>query len=136
MVNTEQRVQEEDLTGLDTVADEVIITSLQSDIDEREAVSNFVRLGCGCSKVNKQPCSYQFSPEYVASMRESCAELSHSELDMAVMGHLLAGMNTSSSVSIAARHKESDREKVYTTFYHQGKPVCQNHFSMVLGRSG
>jgi len=33
VVNTEQRVQDA-LTSLDTVADEVIITSLQSDIDE------------------------------------------------------------------------------------------------------
>ena len=45
----------------------------------------------------------------------------------------MAGMNTSSSVSIAARHKESDREKVYTTFYHQGKPVCQKMFSFLHG---
>ena len=35
VVNTEQRVQDA-LTSLDTVADEVIITSLQSDIDKRE----------------------------------------------------------------------------------------------------
>ena len=35
VVNTEQRVQDA-LTSLDTVADEVIITSLQSDIEKRE----------------------------------------------------------------------------------------------------
>lgn len=99
IVNTEQRVQEA-LTGSDTVADEVTITSLQSDIVEREAVSNFM---CGCSKVNKQPCSRQSSPGYVASMRESCAELCHGELDMAIMGQVMAGMNTSSSVSTTIR---------------------------------
>ena len=96
---------QEALTGIDAVADEVIITSLQSDLDERETITAFMNLGCGCRLVNKKACSEQFSLEYVASFRASCVELSRGELDLAIMGYLVAGMNTSSTVSTVSRHK-------------------------------
>ena len=35
-------------------------------------------------------------------------ELSHGELDMAIMGQLVVGMNTSPTISVVARHKEVD----------------------------
>lgn len=112
LVNTEERVQEA-LAGIDSVADEITITSLQTDIDERECVSTFMSLGCGCSKVNGRACSTQFSTEYVTSVRESCAELSRLELDMAILGYLVGGMNTSSTVSVVSRHKPCERESTH-----------------------
>ena len=41
-------------------------------------------------------------------------ELSHAELEMAITGQLVDGMNTSCTVSVSARHKEAEREKTYT----------------------
>ena len=57
---------------------------------------------------------------------------------MAVMGQLMAGMNTSPTVSVVARHKEDERDKVYTALSHQGKTVCLRMFQFLhgIGRSG
>ena len=55
---------------------------------------------------------------------------------MTILGQLLGGVNNnSSSISTTARHQESEREKSYTSFYHQGKPVCHRMFLLVHGIS-
>ena len=84
--------------------------------------------GCWCRKVKGTPCYQQFSLSYAEEFRASCAELTSAELDMTVMGQLVAGMNRSDNVSTTARHKDDDREKCYTTFTHQGKLVCVRIF--------
>lgn len=127
-MNTDERVREA-MEGLHTLTDEVTITSLPTDVAEKERVSGFMTSGCGCNK----RCSQQFSLEYVTAVRASCAELSHCELDMAILGQLMAGMNSSSTVSTSARHKEGERHKSYTSFSHQGKPVCLCMFRFLHG---
>ena len=52
---------------------------------------------------------------------------------MAIMGQLAAFVNTGSQVSTAARHKEGERKKAYTSFFHQGKPVCSRTFQFLHG---
>ena len=90
--------------------------------------------GCGCTKARGTQCCNQFTREYVTSARETCAESTHSELDMAILGQLTAGTNTSSSLSTGmlstgrAHHKETERKRVYTGYFHQGKPVCHKMF--------
>jgi hypothetical protein len=100
---------------------------------EDKLVSEFMRSGCGCTKDKGKPCSQLFSPEYVKSVRASCVELTRGELDMVILGQLVACMNTSATVSTAARHKESEREKSYTSFTHQGKPSCARMFRFLHG---
>ena len=63
--------------------------------------------------------------EYLTSVRESCLELSSGELDMAIMGQLVAGMNTSPTFSVVV-----ERE-MYTALFHQGKPVCLRMFQFI-----
>ena len=46
----------------------------------------FMATGCGCAK----QCSKQFSQEYMTSVRGACEELTHGELDMAILGQLMA----------------------------------------------
>ena len=43
---------------------------------------------------------------------------------MVIVSQLMDRMNISDIVSTLARHKKGDSEKCYTTFTHQGKPVC------------
>ena len=57
-----------------------------------------------------------------------CAELTRGELDMAVLGQLMASTDTSLSVSTVARHPEAERQRSYTNFLHQGKSVCTRMF--------
>jgi len=109
-VDTEERVQEA-LQGLHRVASVVTITSRPTDTEEEVTVSTFMTTGCGCRKVKGAPCFRQFSLSYVEEFRASCVELTPAELDMVIMGQLMAGMNTSDTVSTIARHKDDDHEK-------------------------
>ena len=61
-------------------------------------------------------------------------KLTHSELDMAILGQISASVNTSATVpTIKAHHKEADRERGYSSFTHQGKPVCHKMFHFLHG---
>ena len=73
---------------------DVGIEERQVDIDERASVTALLEATCGCKKGNSsRPCSAQFTSDHVLSVRASCSELTRSELDMVVMGQLMAGMN-------------------------------------------
>ena len=94
--------------------------------------------GCGCTKARGMQCCEQFSPEYVTSARETYAELTRSELDMAILGQLAAATNTSSlSTGMLStgrtHHAETERERWYISYFHQGKPVCQKMFRFLHG---
>ena len=90
--------------------------------------------GCGCTKAKGTQCCQQFSQEYIMSVRQSCAELARSELDMAILGQISASTNTGSvATTHRSHHKEADRERGYTSFIHQGKPLCQKMFNFLHG---
>lgn len=50
---------------------------------------------------------------------------------MAILGQLSASINTSKRVSIEAGHKDTEREKSYSSFIHQGKPICKAMFCFI-----
>ena len=125
LVNTNERVCEV-MQSIPDITEEVTITSLSTDMEES---ATFMSQGCGCNK----KCNSQFTTEYVTSARATCPELSHSELDMAILGQLSAFVNTSAEVSTASRHKESEPKKSYTSFLHHGKPVCSRMFQFLHG---
>ena len=52
---------------------------------------------------------------------------------MVLLGQLIACLNTSTTISTSAQRKESEREKSYTSFTHQGKPVCARMFRFLHG---
>ena len=56
------------------------------DEEEESKVTAFMSSGCGCTLVNKGPCSALFSREHYAMMRADAAALTWSELNMVVMG--------------------------------------------------
>ena len=126
VVSVDERVHET-MVAVRTISDEVI-SSRPTDQVEGELISTFLTSGCGCKKAGGKACSSQFSTEYLTSVRASCLELSHGKLDMAIMGQLIARMNTS---PVVTRHKEVEREKLYTTLFHQGKPVCLRMFQFI-----
>ena len=112
---------------------EVAIDLLPGDICEDQLVADFVSAGCGCTKVNGKQCSEQFSLEYIKSLRASCAELSRSELDLVILGQLLACTNQSPGVVTASRNPAAERQRSYTTLIHQSKSVCAKMFGMLHG---
>ena len=90
--------------------------------------------GCGCRKGGggKQCCT-QFSREYILSVRQSCAELVRSELDLVILGQLLAFTNRSPGTVTTSRHAAGERERPSTAFCHQGKQVCVKTFRILHG---
>ena len=61
-----------------------------SDALEGRLVSDFVATGCGCQLWNGCNCSLQFSSEHFSDIRSYCSSLSHTELDMALLGQIMA----------------------------------------------
>lgn len=96
-------------------------------MNRRSIVDKFLRRGCGCQTWNGRQCSIQFSIDHVQQVRASCLELTHNELDMAILGQLAATTHTSDKV-VQCHHAVRDRKRSYTTHYHQGLQVCSNMF--------
>lgn len=116
---TEQQVQE----ALQNLGD-VPVEMRPTDLEEEQMVTQFSTLGCGCHR----KCSSQFSPQHIQDMRAQCFELTHTELDMVILGQLVASTNTSTDVSVESRHLKKERMRGYSTFHHSGKVVCGKTF--------
>ena len=86
----------------------------------------FCANGCGCTMARGRPCSSQFTHEHYCTTWANTAELSWSELNMAVIGQVMAltccGPQTMNSA--VHHHAPSDRLKASTLFHHQGHRVC------------
>ena len=120
--STEQQVQEA-LQNLPSAHD-IEVQFRPCDTTEDVMVAQFVSAGCGCSK----KCSSQFSLEYIRDMRAQCYDLTHTELDMVLLGQLVASTNTSGKVVVESGHLGKERQRAYTIFYHAGKVVCGKTF--------
>ena len=121
-MSTNQQVQEA-LQNLASARD-IHVLLRPCDTEEEEMVAQFASAGCGCSK----KCSSQFSVDYVRDIRAQCYDLTHSELDMVLLGQLMASTNTIEKVVVESGHLEAERKRAYTTFYHAGKVVCGKTF--------
>jgi hypothetical protein len=126
MDDTDQLVQE--ALTLVPPGVEVPIDFMPSDYDEDWVVEDFKQQGCGCKLWKGKPCSGQFCTLYVKLSRLNFTELTTHELDLVIMGQLLANNNNSLTVVTESRHQLMERKKAYTTFYHQGRRVCPTMF--------
>ena len=62
-------------------------------------------------------------------MRLSCMELTHSELDLVIMGQLLACTNTAGCTTTDIHHtSHHNRKHQYIHFVYQGRPICVETF--------
>ncbi len=58
----------------------------------------------------------------------SAMDLSHSELDMDILGQISACTNQREDVVVKSRHVATGRKHSYSSYTHQGKPVCPRMF--------
>ena len=93
------------LTGIGTPSSNMETSSVPSQTDpllneipDSGEVNAFLAAGCGCSRAGGQPCSALFSKEHYEDVRLSCRELSRNELDMIVMGQIMAGIDDTPQV--------------------------------------
>ena len=103
------------------------------DYDEDWVVEDFMGESCGCKKWNGKPCSGQFDPMYVRATRLNFRELTNEQLDMAIMGQIIANSDSSETVFTESRHQATTRKKAYTRHSHQGRPICPVMFRFLHG---
>ncbi len=104
---------------------DVMTEPSKSDSDESKLIAEFLENGCGCTLRNGQDCCQKFSANHIADTHSQCAALSHDELDMLILGQLMALINTSDTVVTESRHSSKHREHTYTTYSHGGQHICQ-----------
>ena len=97
----------------------------QRELDEAEEqlIQQFVRDGCKCDYgPNHSPCCTSISADHFRSVRCQMTELTHDELDLVVMGQVMAGCFS------AETFRGQERGKSYTLFHHNGRRICQKTF--------
>ena len=111
---------------IDWLADQRLV-----DLKEERKVEEFA---CGCRLFNNQPCSLQFTREYFRSTRANAASLSWNELNMSVMGQIMALTSCGSrTLTCPHHHQPRQRERAATTFLHQGLRICKTTFLFLNG---
>ena len=100
---------------------------------EEERCKKFLADTCGCKMgVNKKPCSSQFKLEYLLEVRAQAALLTGDQLDMVILGGVMAGMNKGDDI-YHGRHKPAKRQRIYTEHIHNGHAVCAVTFGFLHG---
>ena len=92
------------------------------DEQERDLIDTFINKGCGC----KLGCSSYFNNEYYTKNRNECAELTHKELDLFLMGNVSATVIDSMDAGVMSRHKPHPRQRPKTFFQHHSYKVFSN----------
>ncbi len=95
---------------------------------EDDEVKRFMGTTCGCKLYGGKPCSEHFKLTHITEIRMSAMDLSHSELDMVILGQISACSNQSEDVVVESRHVATGRKHCYSSYIHQGKPVCPRMF--------
>ena len=88
---------------------------------EQDRISKFLVETCHCSMDKGSPCSNSFSKEDITIMRACCMGMSHSSLDMIIMGQIMAH-TVKCTLSSHAR-SASNRVRLSTNYYHHGIKV-------------
>ena len=105
------------------------------DVNEERKIQEFCSRGCGCRLFNNGPCSSHFSRDHYTTMRAQASELSWGELNMTIMGQLMAltcyGPHPLNSTRW--RHSLKEREKSTTLYHHQGLRICRQTFHFLHG---
>ena len=93
-----------------------------------EALDTFLAVGCGCNRAGGQPCSTLFDKAHYEQIRLSCEDLSRSELDLVLLGQIMAGVTDTPQTR---RHGSHQRKLSSMAFFHHGHRICGKTFRML-----
>ena len=85
---------------------------------------DFARTTCGCFKANG-------NEEHYVELRAQAAFLSHEQLDLVIMGSVMATINSDESCRPWHRHKPPKRQKTMMTYIHHGHNLCKKTYSFL-----
>ena len=101
----------------------VPIDRRELDVMEEQLIQEFAREGCKCDLgPDRSPCSTSISVDHFRSVRCQMADLTHDELDLVVMGQVMAGCFS------ATTFRKQERSRSFTVFHHHGTRICQKTF--------
>ena len=87
----------------------------------------FLRKGCGCAHSDKENhCSSTIPLEDVVDCRNSCAELSSTELDLVILGTIHSSINCDEVSHSGRTEKICQRTRI--PFFFHGKQICLKTF--------
>ena len=111
---------------------DVSVTMRSIDTDEEELVKTFPDHGCTCVfGPHKSPCCKQFSEEHYLTVRGALSEMTKDELDLMVMGQIMAHCSPSPSAPSPST-SPTEKIEVHTPmkFFHAGLRVCAANVSL------
>lgn len=107
-------------------------SSLLADSDSE--LEQFLEKGCGCKRASGRPCYTLFSKEHYQEITWQCAELTRVELDMVLMGQIMATLSNDPETSSSKfRHTPTQRKLSSMAFFHGGHQVCGRTFRKLHG---
>ena len=112
---------------------DIVTTECSPDGMEHEVVRQFMY------KARGMQCCEQFSPKMLDEQRRPALSQHILNLKRQSLGNWLQLRNTSSTLSAGmlsagrAHHTKTERERLYTSYFSQGKPVCQKMFRILHG---
>ena len=89
----------------------VVCEPTDSDKQEAEMVEQFMSRGCGCQYFKGRPCSLHYSLDYVLTVRANCTQVPRNELDLVILGQVMAFTNSSETLVTDSHHKEATRQR-------------------------
>ena len=93
------------------------------DVTEEAMIQQYSKDGCDCNLgPRKMPCCGSITVEHFRSLCSQMSELTHDELDLVVMGQVMAASFQASTF------RDIERSRSYTAFFHCGGRVCQKTF--------
>ena len=109
---------------------DVSVTMRPIDTDEEELVKTFADHGCTYAfGPHKSPCCKLFSEDHYLAVRGALSEMTKDELDLMVMGQIMAHCSPSPSApSPSASPAEKIEVHTPMKFFHAGLRVCQPTF--------
>ncbi len=66
-------------------------------------------------------------------MRDQCSTLTKDELDLVLLGQIMASIHVSNVVGPTHKHAPTPRKRSRAQFYHHGRPICKVTFLMLHG---
>lgn len=71
--------------------------------------------------------------EHYEEIRDQCASLTKDEVDLVLLGQIMASIHLGNVVGPSSKHSPSPRERSRVDFYHHGRKLCQSTFLMLHG---
>ena len=93
----------------------------------------FVRTTCGCTRASGKPCSILFTEEHYTDLRVQASFLTHEQLDLVILGSIMATDSRDEFRPAYTRHKSAKRQNMVTTYMHHEHHLCKATYNFLHG---